>query len=97
MSFVFYVVILWVIYEKSFRNKLACLLIIPLCFISWRAMHSEITGAAEFTPALSYYPVRTFKYRGKHEELMQIMGNRSKETLAPLALPTALRDTIGNS
>ncbi len=97
MAFVFYLGFLWIIAAKSFLKKLACLLIIPLFYLSWQAMHSEATGEAEFTPAATYLSINELKNPWENNKFLKMMQNRSKETLAPLVLPTTLRNIIGKN
>lgn len=97
MAFAFYTGILWCMAARSWQNKLSCLLVLPLCFLSWKAMHNQETGPSDFSPKPVYYPLETFQYRWQHEELYNILALHSDKELAPLVLPPALRERIGDS
>jgi len=96
MSFVFYLGIVWLISIEALVHKLACALMIVLCFFSWKAMHSEMGDHAEFNPHPEFFPPSTFSYRFTREGLLDIIQNTSAQAMAPLLLDKSIRDTIGN-
>jgi len=95
MSFVFYIGILWMIAVERLLHKITCLLVIVICFFSWKQISLTAWGSIEFQPRPTFFSPSTFKYRWSREEVMEIMNRESDAALSTLQLDSEILEKIG--